>query len=149
MHPSTSLLLSIFLSFSLFSAKPEDAANYGGDGGVTPSPTSNSCNNCTICQYPCRSEPPPPSGDLQPSATPPPPPLTEANCPPAAPVQCCGGQYSYPPPMPYYNQPPVPYYTYPYNNYSGLSGPSMKPCDAATWLYAVFSCLIVLFISKV
>ncbi|KAL8507605.1 hypothetical protein ACS0TY_018223 [Phlomoides rotata] len=98
-------LTFVFFLFLISAISEEDGANNYGDGSIVPPPA---CNNCTICQYPCHSQPPPP---YDPAATPPPPP----NCPPAAPVVCCGGtgtgQY-YAPPSPFY---------YPYNNYSGAA----------------------------
>lgn len=122
------------LNSILYSAKPDDASY--GDGTVSP---PNGCNNCTICQYPCHPQPPPPSG-YQSYGTPPPPQVAQGNCPPApaAPVQC--GQYA----------PPIPFYS-PYNNYSGSDSfqiPMIKPF-IFKGSSAVFLSLILLLVSLV
>lgn len=95
------VLALMLLVYNTNSAKPEDVYS----DGMSP-PTT--CTNCSICQYPCRSQPPPPAGYLGYGA-PPPPAAPQVNCPPAAPAQCCQ------------NTPPMPYNYYPYGNYSACS----------------------------
>lgn len=102
-----SLTLIFFILISNYCVKSEDAGNNYGDGSIVP-PSSTPCNNCSICQYPCHTQPPPPPI----YAAPPPPSADQGNCPPAAPVNCCGGGQYYAPPAPFY---------YPYNNYSGTA----------------------------
>lgn len=98
-------LLLIFLSVSRALCARKDGVY--GDGVSSPS----GCQNCSICQYPCRPQPPPPTDEGYPSAGTPPPPSAQGNCPPVS-AGCC--QY------PQYNppSPPNPYTYVPYNNFS-------------------------------
>ncbi|GAB2233737.1 hypothetical protein Droror1_Dr00002966 [Drosera rotundifolia] len=92
-------------------------------------PSIPACTNCTICQYPCRSQPPAPAAA---TATNPysPPPISNisvgglgGNCPPGT-VACCQQQQQQQPrePLAGYSPPVmIPYSYVPYNNYSGGS----------------------------
>lgn len=126
-----SLTLILFILISIYSVKSEDAGNNYGDGIIVP-PPSTPCNNCSICQYPCHAQPPPPPF----YAAPPPPSADLGNCPPAAPVNCCGGQY-YAPPAPFY---------YPYNNFSGTAATRRLSTFPFTFAFSFsFSFYLVLF----
>ena len=117
------LALSVFVQI-LCAEKTQDTYS---DGLAPP----NACANCTLCQYPCNAQPPPPSGYESYGAPPPPLPPAQVNCPPSAPVQCC--QYS----------PPAPYSYYPYNNYTGSSCLPIKP-STSTWFLAIFFFSIIM-----
>lgn len=99
-------VLLIFISTAKLDG--DGNGNGGGYGDGVGISTPSTCTKCSICPYPCRSQPASPSGYHSYGAPPPPSPVAQVNCPPDAPVQCCQQQYA----------PPTPFY-YPYNNYSG------------------------------
>lgn len=136
MSPAKILLLIAIFSLFLISTA-------FGDGEVVPPPPAadqdnhssgdGNCGNCTICPYTCHTPPPPPAtGGGYPSYGAPPPPSAQANCPPAAPVQCCQNT----PPSPY-TSPPSPFYS-PYGNNSG---------SVATVKTVIYMSLVVYFVS--
>lgn len=107
-----SLLLAILV---LLLASVINCANIKGDfgDGLSPPNSQGACPpNCTICQYPDCTHPPPHAGNPGYVAPPPPPAAPAVGCPPPPPGQCCGqpgqsgqyGQYSPPYPYTFYNQ---------------------------------------------
>ncbi|KAL2523543.1 Uncharacterized protein Adt_08597 [Abeliophyllum distichum] len=126
MSSSSRIMFFFTILLMLISTAKPDGGGYG-DGTSSPS----TCTNCTICPYPCRSQPPPPPSGYQSYGSPPPTsPVAQVNCPPAAPVQCCQ-QYA----------PSTPFY-YPYSNYSG--SPHLQVIKPSTPWWIVVSSILFL-----
>lgn len=117
-------VLLIFISTAKLDG--DGNGNGGGYGDGVGISTPSTCTKCSICPYPCRSQPPSPSGYHSYGAPPPPSPVAQVNCPPDAPVQCCQQQYA----------PPTPFY-YPYNNYSGSTHFQVIKPYISWWIFGL------------